>query len=215
MPAVTARRAHLGLPRLGGWVAVTYLGFAMFGDIHLQMVGPTTLFRPSDIAADAVLVGFLFGGVSGALIASLQWIVLRSWAPRARGWIPCTAIGFGLAHALNDAVPYRPLDLLVILLIGGVLIGAMQAVALRRVIARPWVWVPVVALAWSLGWTVAAAVIVHIDHNPLAELFLANGAAGLVIGAVTGGTLPSQLCSSEAAEGNPPAGEFASPTQPQ
>jgi hypothetical protein len=201
MAAATARRARSAWPRLGGWVAVTYLGFATFGDIHLQMVGPTTSFDPSDIAAEAVLVGFLFGAVSGALIGSLQWIVLRSWAPRARGWIPCTAIGFGLAHALNDAVPYRPLDLLVTLLIGGVLLGAMQAIALRHVISKPWARVAVVALAWTLGWTVAAAVIGTIERNPLAELFLGNGAAGLLIGAITGGALLSQLGSGEVAAG--------------
>ena len=202
MSAASAWRTRSAWRRLGGWVAVTYLGFAMFGDIHLQLAGGTTSFDPSDIAADAILVGFLFGAVSGALIGSLQWIVLRSWAPRARGWIPCTAIGFGFAHAMNDAVPYRPLDLLATLLIGGVGLGAMQAIALRHVIARPWIWVAVVAVAWTLGWTAAAAVLGTIERNPLAELFLGNGTAGLLIGAITGGALLSQLGSGEvAAEG--------------
>jgi hypothetical protein len=187
--------------RLGGWVAVTYFGFAVFGDIHLQSAGATASFDPSDISIEAVLVGFLFGAVSGALIGALQWIILRSWVPSARGWIPFTAIGFGLAHAMNDAVPYRPLDLVATLLIGGVLVGAMQAIALRHVFPTPWFWVAVVALAWSLGWTVATVVIGTIVRNPVAELFFGNGAAGLVIGAITGGALVLQLGPGPAAEG--------------
>lgn len=116
------------LVRLGSWVGVTYLGFAMFGDIHLQLVGPTARINLGDFAVP--VVGFAFGAVSGALVGVLQWLVLRSWAPAAQWWIPASMVGFGLAHALNDAFPYRPLDLIVILVIGGVLVSIPQAVAL-------------------------------------------------------------------------------------
>ena len=58
---------------------------------------------------------------------------------------------------------------------------------------RPPGRVAVVALASTLGWTVGAAVIGTIERNPLAELFLGNGATGLVIRAITDVALLSQL----------------------
>jgi hypothetical protein len=179
--------------RLGAWVALTYIGFAMCGDNHLQALGPTTTFDPSDIDASAAGVGFVFGAVAGAIVASLQWIVLRSWAPHARGWIPLTALGFGLGHAFNDAVPYRPLDLLVILLAGGLVLGVMQSIALRDELRKPWTWVAVVALAWVLGFSAGTALLGQIVTNPLAELFVAHGTAGLVIGLITGMALVWQI----------------------
>ena len=172
-------------------MGVTYLGFAMFGDIHLQLVGPTARINLGDFAVP--VVGFAFGAVSGALVGVLQWLVLRSWAPAAQWWIPASMVGFGLAHALNDAFPYRPLDLIVILVIGGVLVSIPQAVALRHVLPRPWTWVPVATVAWVVGWSVAAAVIPGIVRNPLGELFLGGGSAGLVFGITTGVALLTQI----------------------
>jgi hypothetical protein len=175
--------------RLVAWVAVTYLGFVFFGGNHLQALGPTAAFHPADIDTSAAIVGFVFGAVAGSIIGFLQWLVLRSWAPRTRGWIPLTALGFGLAHAFNDAVPYRPLDVLVIVLADGLVIGALQSIALRHELPRPWVWVPVVAVAWVLGLTLGIFLLIGIVSNPLAELVVGHGAAGLVIGLITGTAL--------------------------
>lgn len=178
-------------------MGVTYLGFALFGDIHLQTFGPTTPLDPRDF--EVAFVGFMFGAVSGALIGVLQWLVLRSWAPGARGWIPASIVGFGLAHAVNDSFPYRPLDLIVMLLIGGLMIGIPQAIALRGVLPRPWTWVPVATVAWIVGWSVGAAVAPLIVRNPLGDMFLGIGSAGLVFGAITGVALLAQVGSGNAA----------------
>jgi hypothetical protein len=204
MIAEAAPRPWASWGRLGAWVALTYVGFAMFGGNHLQTVGPTAPFDPSDIDASAASVGFLFGAVAGSIIASLQWIVLRSWAPRARAWIPFTALGFGLAHAFNDAVPYRPFDLPVILLAGGLVIGVLQSIALRHELPRKWVWVPVVALAWVLGFTAGIAMLGMVK-DPLAELFVGSGTAGLVIGLITGTALLWQLGPRKSVIEGPPA----------
>jgi hypothetical protein len=179
--------------RLGLWIAMTYLGFSLAGGNHLVILGPTVSFDPSDIDASAAIVGFVFGAVAGAIIASLQWIVLRSWAPAARRWIPFTALGFGLAHLLNDAVPYRPLDLSWIILLHGVVIGVCQAMALRGTLARSWIWVPVASVAWIAGFTLATTLVRVIVGDPLAELFVAWGTAGLTIGLITGVALTLQI----------------------
>src|SRR5262245_24234141 len=129
---------HLSIPRrlgwslFGLWVGLTLVGFLLAGDIHTQAIGPTTSFNPRDLDLDAALMGFLFGAVSGLIIASLQWLALKSWTPKARLWIPLNVVGFGLAHAFNDAVPYRPLDLPLLSVIGGAIIGMAQSLSLRH-----------------------------------------------------------------------------------
>ena len=202
MSGGSARRRREALVRLGSWVAVTYLGFATFGDIHLQAVGPTARVNLGDF--EPAFVGFMFGAVSGAIIGALQWLVLRSWAPRARGWIPASIVGFGLAHALNDSFPYRPLDLLAMLLIGGLMIAIPQAIALRRVLARPWTWVPVATVAWIVGQSVGAAIAPLIVANPLGEMLIGIGSAGLIFGTITGLALLAQIGVGEAADDDGP-----------
>ena len=198
--------------RFGSWVAVTS-DFAMFGDIHLQSSGPTSPVNPGDF--EVAIVGFMFGAVSGAIIGVLQWLVLRSWAPRARGWILASIVGFGLAHALNDSFPYRPLDLLAMLLIGGIMISIPQAIALRRALARPWTWVPVATIAWIVGWTIGAAVTPLIVRNPLGEMLMGIGSGGLVFGTITGVALLMQIgAGASSKEQSPATADAGGETQP-
>jgi hypothetical protein len=174
-------------PSFSLWVGLTLVGFLMAGFfIHIGAVGPTTSFNPRDLNLSAALVGFLFGGVSGLIIASLQWLVLKSWAPNARLWIPLNAVGFGLEHAFNDALPYRPLDLPLILAIGGIIIGLAQSIALRHTLSKAFLWVPVAVFAWFLGLQLGFAWLIIFDKNPLAELATVFGTAGLTIGTITG-----------------------------
>ena len=76
-----------------------------------------------DLVTRTARIGFIFGAVSGLIIASLQWSVLNSWTPNARLWILLNAVGFGLVHAMNDAVPYQPLSLPLNLVIVGIIVG--------------------------------------------------------------------------------------------
>lgn len=178
---------HSSWSSLGLWVGLTLVGFLMAGFfIHTQAEGPTTAFNPSDLNLGAAVVGFLFGGVSGLIIATLQWLVLKAWVPNARLWIPLNAVGFGLEHAFNDALPYRSLDLPLVLVIGGIIIGLAQYIALRHTLSRAFLWVPVAAFAWFLGLQLGFAWLVVFDKNPLAGLVTVFGTAGLTIGAITG-----------------------------
>ena len=85
------------------------------------------------------------------------------------------------------------------LLIGGVMIAIPQAIALRRVLPRPWTWVPVATVAWIAGWSLCAAVTPLIVRNPLGEMFGAIGTAGLIFGAITGVALLAMIGVGEAA----------------
>ncbi|HQZ55136.1 MAG TPA: hypothetical protein PLG23_16855 [Thermoflexales bacterium] len=175
-----------GWQALGLWVAVTTAGFIVAGDLHFQMTGPTVPLDPQDIDPGAVLMGFVFGSVSGLVISSLQWLVLKAYAPTARLWIPVNIVGFGLAHALNDAVPYRPFDLPYVLAIGGVMLGLVQSIALRGAGSMSIIWLPIAAGAWVAGLLLGSAWLSLIDKDPIAEIAAVFGTAGLMIGAATG-----------------------------
>jgi hypothetical protein len=179
--------------RLAAWIAVTYLGFALAGGNHLQVQAPTISFDLANILPGAALVGFVFGVVGGAIVGALQRVVLRSWATGVRWWIPLTALGFGLVHAFNDAFHYPPFDIPVVLLADGVVLGALQWFALRRALPRAWVWLPAVAIGWLAGGLVSIALLSQRTGDPLAELFVGWGSAGLVMGLVTGVLLLLQL----------------------
>lgn len=172
-------------PSFGLWVGLTMVGFILAGDFHISASGPTTPFHLQDIDLFAAVIGFVFGAVSGLVIGSLQWLVLKSWMPNARLWIPFNVVGYGLVHALNDAVP---LSLPLILVIGGIIVGLAQTTALRHALSRPLVWVPVTGFAWFLGFQLGFAWlnVNGIAGNPLAGIVTAHGTAGLMIGAITG-----------------------------
>lgn len=141
------------LPRRFGWrafilwSALTVVGYFLAGGFHFPTGFASDTFDPRTVGLGSGLVGFVFGTVSGVIIASLQWIILRSWASNARSWIPLNVMGFGLVHALGDAVPYMP-----IVLAGGIVIGLAQYLALRRVLTRPILWIPIAAIAWYAGF---------------------------------------------------------------
>ncbi|MEO6062178.1 MAG: hypothetical protein ABIQ99_09585 [Thermoflexales bacterium] len=177
---------RFGWQSLGLWVVVTTAGFVAAGDLHFQALGPTVPLNPQDIRPTAVLMGFVFGSVSGLIISTLQWLVLKPHAPTARLWIPLNVVGFGLAHALNDAVPYRPLDLPYILGIGGVMLGLVQSIALRGAVSASIIWAPIAAVAWVMGLLLGHAWLSLIDKNPIAEIGAVFGTAGMTIGAATG-----------------------------
>lgn len=179
--------------RLAAWVALTYLGFALAGGNHLQAHAPTTPFNFADILPSAALFGLVFGVVSGVIVGALQRVVLRSWVPGVQWWIPLTALAFGLVHAFNDAFPYRPLDIPVLLAADGVVLGALQWVALRRALPRSWVWLPAATIGWLSGGLVSTTLLAQGASDPLVEVFVGWGSGGIVMGLITGLVLLLQL----------------------
>jgi len=93
------------------WVGLTLLGFFLSIGFHFPTSFASPVLNPEDIDMSGAILGFVFGAVSGLIIASLQWLVLKAWFPRARLWVLPTAAGYGVVHAFGDAVPYMPLVL--------------------------------------------------------------------------------------------------------
>ncbi len=128
------------------WMVLNMVGYFVAGDLHYQESG-LLVFNFRDVDPFATVVGFAFGAVSGLIVGSLQWLVLRTWLTQARLWIPLNMLGFGLVHAINDALPnYRLLPLPLLWLLGGFIIGLCQYLALRYSISRAGYWVFIAAV---------------------------------------------------------------------
>jgi hypothetical protein len=72
------------------------------------------------------------------------------------------------------------------LLAGGSIIGLGQALALRALLSRAALWIPLAAGTWLLSFQLGLALERLVFGNPLAEVFLGHGATGLVTGVITG-----------------------------
>jgi hypothetical protein len=167
-------------------IGLTILGYIFAGFLHMPGDGPPIPFNLRELDLFAGLVGFLFGAVTGLVVALLQWFVLKSWTSRARLWIPLNAIGFGLVHALGDAGLFNPLSTSLGLVIGGLITGLAQVISLRFALSRVFLWLPVAAVAWLVGFQSAYALENVFVNNPLGSLFVGYGTTGTFIGALTG-----------------------------
>ncbi len=162
----------------------------------------------------AVLGAVGFAVIEGAAVGGLQWSVVRRVAPGigARWWIGTTMAGgltawlavsvpFALARGTEEAAggvePPFLLQLAAMALVGlaaGPVLGGWQALALRRVVRRPWPWLWANAKAWAVGMPViqlaagglpAGTPLVGIVGAAVAALFV----AGCLVGRIHGPTL--------------------------
>ena len=137
---------------------VGFLGFPLGGLAANLTVGPVN--NP--------VRGVLAGTITGAMIGAAQWLILRNHLALPIWWIPTTAlgmaVGLGVGVALlgsetsGNALLYRAL-------ITGLCIGAAQWFLLRDILPESSVWIPVITLAWALGWFLTRCVGVNLDYH--------------------------------------------------
>ena len=135
----------------------TILAFPLGGYLARELVGP----------ADQLTATLLGGALLGAVLGTAQALALRSRvAPLP--WIGATAVGLAVGVALGSAaVDYGtgPADLAVQGAISGAVLGAAQALALRGRLPGAWRWLPLTAVAWTLGWTVTRAAGIDVERH--------------------------------------------------
>ena len=155
-------------------VAGTLVGVALAGGLHFPGDFGTLRWSEVNIDLSSGMLGFIFGAVSGLFIAGLQAFRLRAWGLPVRHWLLLNALGYGLVHAVADAVPYRPLTIIG----GGIIVALCQYLALRPALTRPLGWLPIAIGAWWLGFGLTAG---PQDYNLVAVLLLLAGGSGLAL----------------------------------
>jgi hypothetical protein len=135
----------------------TILAFPVGGYLARALVGP----------ADQLAATVVGGALLGAVLGTAQALALRSRvAPLP--WIGATAVGLAVGVTLGSAaVDYGtgPADLAVQGAISGAVLGVAQLLVLRDRLAGAWRWVPLTALAWTLGWTVTRAAGIDVERH--------------------------------------------------
>jgi hypothetical protein len=168
-------------PRAGGWRfflwwMLAFLGFPLGGELALLVVGPV----------EGAASGAVGGALAGAVIGAAQWLVLRRYLRVGVGWVLATALGVAIGNAVGALLTGAGTgigDLLISGLATGVAVGLLQGgLFLRGRLLAAGMWVPVVAIAWPLGWAVAWAIGIDVERGYY--VFGASGA--LVFAAVTG-----------------------------
>jgi hypothetical protein len=168
-------------PRAGGWRfflwwMLAFLGFPLGGLLALVLVG----------SVEGAASGALGGALAGAVIGAAQWLVLRRYLRVGPEWVLATALGVAIGDALGALLTGAGTGIGALLVTGlaaGVAVGLLQwGLFLRGRLLVASLWVPVVAIAWTLGWTVTWATGVDVERG-----YYVFGALGaLVFAAVTG-----------------------------
>lgn len=180
-------------------------------------------------ASDPVIVVALTvaGVLEGLALGIAQVGPLRSTWPEIDGasWVKATALAAGLAWLVgmggsslvqNSSVS-RPLAIGLLAVAGPIALlsmGFLQWLVLRRVVSNSGRWVPVTAGAWMIGVAVPVISLSAIPNSwpPAAHLVVAVAAAvvmGLIVGALTGGTL-EKLAQSDQHSGSERVGSTGS-----
>jgi hypothetical protein len=191
------------------WITVTVLGEAIgFGGAMAVGRGVFSLVGEPGTGALAELfmlgLSATAGLVEGACLGLAQWLVLRRSFPRLplRHWVLFTAVGAALAwvigmgagtHAPALAPPAVVLVVIIMAagLVLGALLGAAQALALRRHIGGVGPWIFASALGWMIG-LLFAFIGVAMTPEPGASLYnvavmVACGAAMAIAPAIATG----------------------------
>jgi hypothetical protein len=133
------------------WI-VAMVGFFIGGFVGQAIAGP----------AATVPAAILSALIAGAFIGLGQGIALGLRGQALGLWVAGTAVALAIAlGAVTAAIGQIETTTEAIALgaVSGALIGAVQAGLLMRAgIANAWLWIPVTAVAWAIGWLVTASI---------------------------------------------------------
>jgi hypothetical protein len=154
----------------------TILAFPLGGYLAHLLAGP----------ADHLAATLLGGALLGVVLGAAQALALRSRvAPLP--WIGATAVGLAVGVTVGSAaVDYGtgPADLAVQGAISGAILGVAQLFVLRGRLPAAWRWVPLTAIAWTLGWTVTRAAGIDVESH-----FYNFGLSGALVATILTGLL--------------------------
>jgi hypothetical protein len=171
------------------------------------LIAALALGAPIQAVVGMMLVTPILTGVVGAVFGTSQWVLLRRRLASARWWIPASAAGLGLGLALGVVLVEqtgraitggqvhvatlgsfsRALSMMVVGLVSGGVLGAVQSLLLRsrRGMARRWLLMSALGLGAAL--LIASLATDFLFGGLRSPLGLAGFVlvAGLVAGAAT------------------------------
>jgi hypothetical protein len=158
------------------WWMLAFLGFPLGGLLALVLVG----------AVEGAASGALAGALAGAVIGAAQWLALRRYMRVGPEWILATAFGVAIGDGVGALLTGAGTGIGALLITGlatGVTVGLLQwGLFLRGRFLLANLWPPVVAIAWTVGWTATWAAGVDVERGY--AVFGSTGA--LVFAAATG-----------------------------
>ena len=135
----------------------TILAFPLGGYLARALVGP----------ADQLTATLVGGALLGAVLGTAQALALRSRVALLP-WVGASAAGLAVGVSLGSAaVDYGTgaADLALQGAISGAALGAAQLLVLRGRLPGAWRWLPLTALAWTLGWPVTRAAGIDVERH--------------------------------------------------
>jgi hypothetical protein len=151
--------------------------------------------------SSAIYVTGLVAGRNGELwiIPSALLIGLAQWLVFARrfstsGWlIPAYGLGWYIGLWLGWNLGFITPEPLSLGAVGGILVGAMQWLGMRRRLYRSWIWIPTLTASSLLGcWLGVLAGVSAYDNGSVGEALayaIGGAVAGAVIGVLSGSVL--------------------------
>jgi len=157
-------------------------------------------------------VAYAAGSARGIILGMLQWMVLRNCIPRSWQWVIVTTLGLvatGPAENLGFEVNARLLPREIVppggfmetafgFFFGGIALGFIQWLALRKPLRGAWSWILVTGVGWSLGFVLSYEILIPIFYptvgflgfpqygpNVVADSII-SGSRGILIGIFTG-----------------------------
>lgn len=180
--AISRRRNQVVF--LSAWIFVTVSSLAFVGfSFHYPSDLPSNWDSTSNIGGAPF--GFIIGAVSGLLLGSPQWILLRNQVKNARRWILTTTLGLGVMHSIGDAFPFGQY-LLVATLFSAIVMGIMQRHILRDVLTQPNLWIIISIVGWVGGYLLSMSLLNATGLYPRAWTPTLGATQHAVFGAIQG-----------------------------
>jgi hypothetical protein len=175
-----------------GWLLVNLIGFgfagALFHNFPLNFSSAPNTFR-TPFSLPPAVVGFFFGAIPALLIGWSQRMTLRRTWPLSRWWILSVSLGMGAMHFLADGYEFAR-DGTTFVLAGGVALGLIQFLLLRRHTSTAREWGLAASGSWLLGWLIGVLIVDALGlpddgRGNALQHGLLGGMAGLLYGLST------------------------------
>ena len=164
--------SSIPLPLLFVLWMITNILYSFLWSWFFKLFNPT--FADSQWTSASIATELL----AGAIIGTLQWLILIYVIPNARRgflalWIPATMAGMAIGEAIYAFVKVpASLDVLLSIL-GGLVLGFSQWLLLRRVAKAAIWWIPAIVVDYLASWLLSGPIYNNVSNFTMAQILVA------------------------------------------